>query len=178
MSDLAVAKRYAVALFQIAKEQNLLDQIEEELRTVKEVFTNDTDLLGFLTHPKLTSDAKRGIVSNAFSSLSTYVQNTLQLMVERHRSDMIAPMADEFVELANEEKSVADATVYTVRPLTEAETEAVSTSFAKKIGKKTLRITNVTDSNLLGGIKLQIGNRIYDGSISGKLDRLSKQLLG
>lgn len=178
MSDLAVAKRYAVALFQIAKEQNLLDQIEEELRTVKEVFTNDTDLLGFLTHPKLTSDAKRDIISNAFSGLSTSVQNTLKLMIERHRSDMIAPMADEFVELANEEKSVADATVYTVRPLTEAEVEAVSTSFAKKIGKKTLRITNITDSNLLGGIKLQIGNRIYDGSISGKLDRLSKQLLG
>ena len=178
MSDLAVAKRYAVALFQIAKEQNLLDQIEEELRTVKEVFSNDTDLLGFLTHPKLTSDAKRDIISSAFSSLSTYVQNTLKLMVERHRSDMIAPMADEFIELANEEKSVADATVYTVRPLTEAETVAVSTSFAKKIGKKTLRITNITDSNLLGGIKLQIGNRIYDGSVSGKLDRLSKQLLG
>ena len=45
MSDIAVAKRYAVALFQIAKEQNLLDQIEEELRVVKEVFTNDNELL-------------------------------------------------------------------------------------------------------------------------------------
>ncbi len=52
MSDLAVAKRYAVALFQIAKEQNLLDQIEEELRTVKEVFTNDNGLLSFLRASK------------------------------------------------------------------------------------------------------------------------------
>ncbi len=178
MSDLAVAKRYAVALFQIAKEQNLLDQIEEELRTVKEVFTNDNDLLGFLEHPKVTSDAKRAIIVKAFSGLSPFVQNTLQLMIDRHRTDVIAAMADEFIELANDEKSVADAKVYSVRPLTEAETAAVSTAFAKKVGKTKLRITNITDSNLLGGIKLRIGNTIYDGSLSGKLERLSKQLLG
>lgn len=178
MSDLAVAKRYAVALFQIAKEQNLLDQIEEELRTVKEVFTNDNDLLSFLQHPKVTRDAKRTTIVNAFSSLSKSVQNTLQLMVDRHRIEAIAPMVDEFIELANEEKSVADAKVYSVRPLTEAETTAISTAFAAKVGKNTLRITNITDSNLLGGIKLRIGNTIYDGTVSGKLDRLSKQLLG
>ena len=178
MSDLAVAKRYAVALFQIAKEQNLLDQIEEELRTVKEVFTNDNDLLGFLEHPKVTNDAKRTMIVNAFSSLSPFVQNTLQLMIDRHRTDVIAAMTDEFIELANDAKSVADAKVYSVRPLTEAETAAVSTAFAKKVGKSTLRITNITDSNLLGGIKLRIGNTIYDGTVSGKLERLSKQLLG
>ena len=86
------------------------------------------------------------------------VQNTLQLMVDRHRTDAIVAMADEFIELANDAKSVADAKVYSVRPLTEAETEAVSTAFATKIGKNTLRITNITDSNLLGGIKLRIGN--------------------
>lgn len=178
MSELAVAKRYAVALFQIAKEQNLLDQIEEELRTVKEVFTSDNELLDFLEHPKVTAGAKRDMITNAFASLSTFVKNTLQLMIERHRTDVIIAMTDEFIELANEAKSVADALVYSVRPLTAAETEAVSTTFAAKIGKRTLRITNVTDSNLLGGIKLHIGNRIFDGTVSGKLDRLSKQLLG
>lgn len=178
MSDLAVAKRYAVALFQIAKEQNLLDQIEEELRTVKEVFTNDTNFLSFLEHPKVTKDAKRTMIVNAFSSLSAIVQNTLQLMIDRHRTDAIVAMTDEFIELANDAKSVADAKVYSVRPLTEAETTAVSTAFAKKIGKSTLRITNITDSNLLGGIKIRIGNTIYDGTVSGKLERLSKQLLG
>lgn len=178
MSDSTVAKRYAVALFQIAKEQKLLDQLEEELRTVKEVFTNDHDLVSFLKHPKVTKDAKRTVVVNAFASLSTFVQSTLQLMIERHRIEEIPAMTDEFIELVNEEKSVADAKVYTIRPLTEAETTAVSTAFAAKIGKRTLRISNIIDKNLLGGIKIRIGNTIYDGTISGKLDRLSKQLLG
>ncbi|MFP3508865.1 F0F1 ATP synthase subunit delta [Peribacillus sp. SIMBA_075] len=178
MSDITVAGRYAVALFQIAKEQNLINQLEEELRIVNEVFTKDKELLGFLAHPKMTSDAKRQLLTNAFAGLSSSVQNTLMLMVERHRTDEVTAMAQEFIELANEENSVADATVYTVNPLTEAEAKAVSSAFAAKIGKRNLRITNITDSNIIGGIKLQIGNRIYDGTISGKLDRLSKQLLG
>ncbi|MGE7906195.1 F0F1 ATP synthase subunit delta [Peribacillus sp. NPDC094092] len=178
MSDITVAGRYAVALFQIAKEQNLINQLEEELRIVNEVFTNDKELLNFLAHPKMTSDAKNTLLANAFASLSSSVQNTVMLMVERHRTNEVTAMAQEFIELANEENSVADATVYTVNPLTEAEAKAVSSAFAAKIGKRNLRITNVTDSNILGGIKLQIGNRIYDGTISGKLDRLSKQLLG
>ncbi|AXN38838.1 F0F1 ATP synthase subunit delta [Peribacillus butanolivorans] len=178
MSDITVAKRYAVALFQIAKEQNLINQLEEELRIVNEVFTNDNELLSFLAHPKMTKDAKSALIANAFASLSSSVQNTVMLMVERHRTDEVTAMAQEFIELANEENSVADATVYTVRPLTESEMEAVSSSFAAKIGKRNLRITNITDTNILGGIKLQIGNRIYDGTISGKLGRLSKQLLG
>ncbi|AMM95162.1 F0F1 ATP synthase subunit delta [Peribacillus simplex] len=178
MSDITVAGRYAVALFQIAKEQNLINQLEEELRIVNEVFTKDKELLGFLAHPKMTSGAKREVLANAFTGLSSSVQNTLMLMVERHRTDEVTAMAQEFIELANEENSVADATVYTVNPLTEAEAKAVSSAFAAKIGKRNLRITNITDSNIIGGIKLQIGNRIYDGTISGKLDRLSKQLLG
>ncbi len=62
MSDITVAGRYAVALFQIAKEQNLINQLEEELRIVNEVFTNDNELLSFLAHPKMTRDAKRTLL--------------------------------------------------------------------------------------------------------------------
>ena len=63
------------------------------------------------------------------------------------------------------------------RALTETEYEALSSTFAAKVGKKSLRIENIVDSNLLGGIKVQIGNRIYDGSLQGKLERLEHQLL-
>ena len=74
------------------------------------------------------------------------------------------------LNLANEERGVADATVYSIRPLTEAETEAFLQAFAAKIGKDRLRIENIVDSNLLGGIKVRIGNRIYDGSFVASLN--------
>ena len=56
--------------------------------------------------------------------------------------------------------------------------QSISTTFAKKVGKQSLRIENIIDPTLIGGIRLQIGNRIYDSSLSGKLERLKKDLIG
>jgi F-type H+-transporting ATPase subunit delta len=177
MSKGIVAKRYAVALFQLAKEQNTIDQIENELLVVKEVFTTNKDLIDVLNHPKVTNKAKKSIVKESFASLSKEVVNTLFLLVDRHRVDIVTDVVDYFVQNANKARGTEDAIVYSVRPLTENELSSISTSFAKKVGKTSLRLQNVVDKKLLGGVKLRIGNRIYDGSVSGKLERLERQLV-
>lgn len=178
MTGSMVAKRYALALFQIAKEQNLLEQVEEELRVVKEVFTYNADLQAVLKSPNLEVVNKKEILSEAFASMNQYLLNTLMMLVDRHREAEIVAVADDFIRLANEERGIAEAEVYTTRPLTDAEREAFSTSFAAKVGKQSLRIENIVDTNLLGGVRLRIGNRIYDGSLRGKLERLERKLLG
>lgn len=177
MIDSTVANRYALALFHLAKEKQLLEQMEEDLRVVREVVSGNTELGHILKAPKISKQQKAQLIRNAFSTVNPYVQNTLLILIDRHREDYIAEVADQFIQLANDEKGVAEAKVATVRPLTEEESKVLSATFAAKVGKKTLRIQNIVDSNLLGGIKLQIGNRIYDGSLRGKLDRLEHQLL-
>ncbi|PFO07962.1 F0F1 ATP synthase subunit delta [Bacillus sp. AFS076308] len=177
MSNTMVAKRYASALFQITNEQQILNQVEEDLRVVKEVLEYNADLKAVLKSSKLTIDKKKEIVKNAFASVNVYVLNTVLILIDRHREDQIVEVIDQFLELANEAKGIADAEVYSARELTDAEREALSATFAAKIGKKSLRIENIVDSNLLGGIRLRIGNRIYDGSLRGKLDRLERKLL-
>lgn len=177
MSNPAIANRYAFALFQVAKEHQLLDQLETELRVVREVFNQNRDFNTVLVSPKLSKDKKKQLLSVVFSSVNSFLQNTLKLLVDRGREGLIVQLADSFIELANTEKGVAEATVTSVRPLTEEEVKALSQAFAKKLGKKDLHIENKVDSNLLGGIKLRVGNRIYDGSLQGKLERLERQLL-
>lgn len=135
MSNTIVAKRYATALFELAKEKNLLESMVEEARSVKEVFSSNKELITFLSHPTVAVEQKKQLLTNAFASISTEIVNTLMLMVERHRISEIAQMASDFIELSNEEKSVAEALVYTTRPLTEAEREEVSSVFAVKVGK-------------------------------------------
>jgi F-type H+-transporting ATPase subunit delta len=73
---------------------------------------------------------------------------------------------------------VEDAKVYSIRPLSEEERASVSSVFAKKVGKQALRIENIIDPSLIGGMRIQIGNQIYDSSISSKLERLQRQLIG
>lgn len=177
MSKGIVAKRYAVALFEIAKEQNTIGQIENELLDVKEVFTKNKELIDLLNHPKVTNDTKKSIIKGSFASVSQQVVNTLLLLVDRHRVDIVTDIVSYFVQKANEARGSEDAIVYSVRPLTENELSSINASFAKKIGKTSLRLQNVVDKSLLGGVKLRIGNRIYDGSVSGKLERIERQLV-
>ena len=177
MSNSMVAKRYALALFQIAKETSALGVIEEELRVVKEVVQYNPDLKVVLSSSKLSKEEKKEIIKASFTSVNVNVLNTLLILIDRHREDQIVEVANEFLELANNEMGIAEAKVYSTRELTDAEREGISSVFAKKVGKKSLKIENIVDSNLLGGIRLRIGNRIYDGSLRGKLDRLERKLL-
>ncbi|WP_110112619.1 F0F1 ATP synthase subunit delta [Bacillus sp. CGMCC 1.16541] len=177
MSNELVAKRYALALFQLANEQNMVDQIEDQLLVVKQVFVENKDLLELLTHPKVELETKKQMVSSAFAGLVPFVQNTLFLLLERHRVHSTVGVINEYVTLANEARGIAQATVYSVKPLSEDEEKALSGAFARKVGKQSLRISNVVDKSLIGGVKLRIGNRIYDGSIHGKLERIHRELL-
>ncbi|MBS4212596.1 MULTISPECIES: F0F1 ATP synthase subunit delta [Neobacillus] len=177
MSNQLVAKRYASALFQIAKEQQILSTVEEELRVVKEVLQYNPDLKAVLKSSKLPIEKKKEIVKNAFTSVNQYVLNTVLILIERHREGEIVEVVNQFTELTNDELGIAEAEVTSIRPLSDAEREAISATFAAKIGKKSLRIENIVDSDLLGGVMLRIGNRIYDGSLRGKLSRLERKLL-
>lgn len=177
MSYSTVAKRYALALFSIAKEQNQLEAIEQELRAVKSVFIQNKELSILLENPKFSTDKKKDMLKEAFATVSVPVLNTLLLMTDRHREDQVVGVVDAFIELSNEARGIAEAKVYSVRALTEDEKTAISASFAKRIGKQSLRIENVIDENILGGLKVRIGNRIYDGTLAGKLDRLERELV-
>ena len=67
-------------------------------------------------------------------------------------------LVNEFNAYANDAAGVAEAKVYSTRPLTADESQAISTAFAQKVGKQSLRIENIIDPSLIGGIRLQIGN--------------------
>ncbi|WP_339161104.1 F0F1 ATP synthase subunit delta [Siminovitchia sp. FSL W7-1587] len=177
MSNPVVAQRYALALFQLAKEQNMSDQIVEELRTVKKVLVQNPGFIHLLQSPKLSVNKKRNLIKEVFQNASQSVINTMMLLTDRHRENIILEVAEIFIKLLNEERGIAETVVYSVRPLTAEETKAISETFAPKVGKTALNIENIIDSELLGGVKVRIGNRVFDGSLKGKLDRLERTLV-
>lgn len=177
MGNSTVAKRYGRALFELANEKNLIAEFEEQLKVIKATFETEHDLRAILKSPKISLAQKKTLLTNVFPNINPFLQNTLMLVVERKREQYMSGIAGHFIELANEVRGVAEAIVYTVKPLTDAEKEAISVAFAKKVGKQSLQINNIIDTELLGGVKIQIGNKIFDGSIKGKIERLERQLL-
>ena len=176
MSKNVVAERYGLALYQLAKEQNQVNKWEEEVRVVKKSVKDNPDLITLLSSPNLTIQQKKNVAKDVFAKLSPSIVNTIMLLIDRNRQDHIVDVASSFIEYANQDHGVAEATVYSVRALTASETEAISATFAAKVGRRSLNIENIVDSELLGGIKVSIGNRIFDGSLRGQLERLAKTL--
>ncbi|MGM8211407.1 F0F1 ATP synthase subunit delta [Virgibacillus sp. W0430] len=177
MSEAVVAKRYADALFQLGDEKATLDQLIEELRVVKEVLEVNDSLVVFLKHPRITNEKKKQFLDEVFQGIQTDILNTLKILVERQRVELVPSMIDHFIQLYNDAKGIAEATVYSVRELSKTEKEDLAASFAQRFNKNTIKIKNVVDSDLIGGMKIRIGNTIYDGSISGKLKRIERNIV-
>lgn len=175
-SDTVVAKRYAKALFEVAQARNMVREVEEELKKISDTVDSVPELLEFLSHPKISEDDKTALLQKAFSDqLHDEVMNTLRLLIERRREAVLRVLYSEYVHIANSALEQADATVTTISPLSEEEQRKVSEQFRKVTGK-TIRVHNVIDSIILGGMQVRIGDRLYDGSLSGKLARLQKKL--
>ncbi len=177
MKQELVAKRYADALVQIAREKQSINIFEEELKVVKEVVSHNKEFSIFLRSPNIESAKKKAMVQNAFASLSKEIVNTILLLIDSRRENTVVEIVDMYIELANKERNIADATVYSIRQLTEEEKYAIAETFAKICGKAAIRIHNVIDDNLLGGIKVRIDNRIYDGSLQGKITQIRRELI-
>ena len=178
MSNSVVAKRYGVALFELAQEKAQVDIVKQELLEVKKVFQMNQELEQLLGNPKLAMTKKKELLANLFKEANLLIQNTLYVMLEKNRLAEIVNTIDEFIEHANEAAGIAEAKVFSTRVLTAEESQGISTAFAAKVGRQSLQIDNIIDPTLIGGIRVQIGNHIYDGSLSGKLERMQRDLIG
>lgn len=178
MTKSVVAERYARAMFDLAQQQNQTKQLQEELSEVLKAFQASPELKALLESPTFTPEKKKAIVREVLVGASATVIHSIGVLLDNNRMNEFTNVIDAFNELAYASVGVAPATVYSTRELTDEEKQSISTAFAKKVGKTSLLITNIIEPNLIGGIRLQIGNHIYDSSVKAKLARLERQMIG
>ncbi|HLR61477.1 MAG TPA: F0F1 ATP synthase subunit delta [Lentibacillus sp.] len=172
-----VASRYAEALFQIGNETGKLEQLVEELHVLESIFVENEKLVPFLEHPRVDNEKKKQFINDVFQGFSDDILNTLYLLIERHRIGNVPDIINHFTRMVNDVKGIAEAKVYTVRELSEGEKEQLENTFAKRFNKQAVQLETIVDPSIIGGLKLRIGNTIYDGTISGKLKRIERSIV-
>lgn len=171
-----VAKRYARALYEVAKERGLIDRIETEVNSVVAAVGQNAELEKLLMHPHIAAGVKKELVTDLFQAhLAEETLNFLYILIENGRESDLAAVAYSYIQLANEERGIADAVVTTAKALSAEEQTEIAEKFGKVLNKK-LRIQTVVDPSILGGVIVKIGDRLYDGSIKSKLEHFSHQL--
>ncbi|RKD23066.1 ATP synthase F1 subunit delta [Ammoniphilus oxalaticus] len=174
MSSPIVAKRYAYAFFEVASEKNQVDAIEQELQLIKQAMDENPAFLQFLQHPQITKAEKKKEITTVFKDkISEITLDFFNLLIDKSREDIITFTPVFFTEKANEARGLVDAVVTSVEPLSEEQEAGIAQSFNRLLNKE-IRIQNQLDPSIMGGVIVQIGDRLYDGSVAGRLNRLQQ----
>lgn len=172
--EIVAAKRYAKAMYEIAAQEGRTLEVENELSALSEAFKAGDEVAAFIASPKISAEKKWELISRAIEGkLSKPVVSLMKLLVERGRTELLPELLEGYIRISGEALGLANATVYSTYPLSDSEKQQVEAEFGQLVNKK-IRVQNVVDKSLLGGMKVRIGDTLYDGSLSGKLERLEK----
>lgn len=176
MADTIAARRYAEALFTAAREGNQIDAIEQDLLSLNNLSQRSPQFLEALRNPLIPAERKRHIISQLFSdSLQQLSVRFLNLLVDKRRSDILPDIYALFVDLANAYRNVVPAYVTTAVPLTAAEEEKLIAKLQKMTGKQ-IQLHAEVQPEILGGVRVRVGDTVIDGSVTGYLRQLREKL--
>ena len=168
-----IARVYAEALFEVAKEKDKLDRIHDELDQFAEALNDDRDMQVFLFSPYFSSAEKAEGLEKAVSGADDEFVNFLNLLNEKHRMPLIFRIRRQFEDAWKEENKKLDVTVTSAVELDPEVAKRVGAEIEKQTGRD-VELRSSVDEDILGGIVLQVGNMVLDASIRNRLEKLRK----
>jgi F-type H+-transporting ATPase subunit delta len=179
-----VARPYAEAAFEVARENNTLDELSASLQAAGELLS-DGQVVRFLGQPSLNDDQRleflQGLFAKAvgegsvFAGGSQHGTNLLKLLLENGRVVALPEISAQFEALKSRVENSIDAVITAASPLSEAQEQAIASSLSEKLGRE-VRISTQIDENLIGGAVIRAGDVVIDGSLRARLEGLANAL--
>jgi ATP synthase F1 delta subunit len=170
-----IARVYAEALFDVAKDKGKLDEIHEQLGQVADAISENRDLQVFLFSPYFSSAEKREGIGRVVAGGETELVNFLELLAEKHRMPAIFRIRRRFDDMWGKEERRLEVKLTSAVDLPSDLVDQVGRQIEKQTGQ-TIELEADVDENVLGGIVLQVGNMVLDASVRSKLERLRKEV--
>ena len=165
---------YALSLFSLAKEENLLDIFYNETKFLIEIF-KDEELLNFIIDKFIRNSDKKKAINNGLNSINRYLLNFINIIIDDNREDDLIEIFDSFNSLYYKEKNIVEGIIYGLEIGNEKINE-LEEVFSRKL-KKRVVLKFKQDVSLIGGYKVIVDNKLYDNSYKNKLNKLKDKLL-
>ena len=170
------ARRYAEAAFQVGLRDGTVEAWRRELDAAASVVEDDR-VARLLGNPAIAEEARLDLAGSTFGRIvSRPVLNLIGLMLRRGRIGELPRVAAEFRRLDNVRQGITPATATSAVPLSEDEVRAVVARLEEMTGGR-VDLDLKVDPDLLGGLVVRVGDRMIDGSVRGRLERLRNQLV-
>jgi F-type H+-transporting ATPase subunit delta len=170
-----IAEVYARALFEAAKEDDVLDRVHDELGQFADALAEDRNLQIFLFSPFFSSEEKKEGVRRIVSDADEHLLNFLELLAERHRMPALFRIRRTFDSMWADERRLLPVTVTSAVELDESLVEDIGRRIEEQTGR-TVELSAHVDPDVLGGLQVRVGNMVLDATVRNRLERLRKQV--
>ncbi len=177
MISSAVLGRYARSLAEVVFEENIEPKVTEDLVTYSEIFRAVPDLLDVFHSPAVPRESKEKILGALIARypVSQVTANFLRILLQHNRIRFFEQIRNHYLKSVNENKGIVAAQVTAAAPLSENAVKSLEAQLGKITGKR-VNVELKTDDALLGGIVVQLGSTIFDGSIRTQLAEMKRRL--
>ena len=170
----AVARVYAQALFDMGVEEGILGQIYDDLHGIQAAAEAVPEAEAFLQSPKLKREDKKRIMDELFKDkVCRPVLGLLHVLIEKRREPVLDNIVDEFSKYRDEHEGRVHARVTTAKPLPEDQKEALIKAL-EKVSGKTVDLKERINPAVIGGIRVNLGDAVMDGTILRKMNELRR----
>lgn len=168
------ARRYAEAVFGIARDQGSFDRWADDLRSIARAH-GDEEFARVLDSPVVEAAAKEAMLGQYLAGASREARNLARILLHKGRFALAPLIAEHYQELVNEHQGIATADVASAAPLTPDQLRAVEAKLSSMTGRRVVAQHRV-DPSLLGGIVARVGDQLIDASVRGRLEALKRRL--
>jgi F-type H+-transporting ATPase subunit delta len=170
-----IAEVYARSLFEVAKEHDVLDDVHEQLDEFADALDESRDLQVFFFSPYFSSDEKKDAIGKLVEDADEQFVRFLELLAERHRMPVLFRIRREFDSRWAEENRLLPVTIRSAVELDDDTVKNIQKEIEDQTGRRT-ELTTEVDPDVLGGLAVQVGNAIMDGTVRARLERLRRQV--
>jgi F-type H+-transporting ATPase subunit delta len=172
-----IAEVYARALFEVAKEHDVLDRIREELNEFTDALQDEDnrELRLFFYSPYFSSEEKRDAVEKVVTGADERLVNFLKLLAERHRLPVLPRIRRRLESLWAEENELLPVQVTAAVQLDDELVKGIGERIQEQTGRK-VELSSEVDPEVLGGLVVRVGNMVLDASVRNRLEQMRKQV--
>jgi F-type H+-transporting ATPase subunit delta len=176
MVNRTLARRYAIAIQSLARDESAADRVGSDLQVVAKALAQPGQIHDFFVAPVIARPEKERVLLRAFGDkIHPVALHSLLLLVRKRREHLLAAIVDEYLDLERAARGAQTLTLTAARPLDRAEYDELIERLERLYGKK-FEVKEVVDPRLIGGLRIRMGDRRIDASISGRLDSLAREL--
>ena len=169
------AIRYAKAIFEIANEENVMNDVYNDMKRIKELSDGSDDFKNLLSNSQIDNSEKKKAILIVLEKNSQLTENLLNLLIVNKRLSIVDDIAISFIQLYNNHNKIKEAVVITASKISE-ELESVILSKINIPDAKSVNLKNIIDPSIIGGFIIRFDGKEYNSSVKQHLNNLKKEL--